>query len=132
MTESYKVGDNVLVSGVEGVNATADTPGVIVGFMVRYPDAIDPNTVLASAEEISRCPKVYDISEVIPEGTTIEELVHVELDALIKDTVQKVVLDKRYENQIQELRTKEINLMSRMKKLEKELLNRGLRLEDIR
>ena len=127
MTEkaAYSVGDNVLVKDEDGNYTAAETPGVIVGFMVRYPDAIDPNTVLASGDEVRACPKVYDYSEVVPEDTTIGELVRAEFDTLIKDTVQQVALDKRYEEEITALRIKEINLTKRLAKLEEELGERG-------
>lgn len=74
MTPKYGVGDNVIVHNSNNDAACAEipkSPGVIVGYIVAYPDHINDDAWIVGPSEVLLVPSVYGVREVLPEGASV-------------------------------------------------------------
>jgi hypothetical protein len=69
---SFKVGDNVVLKNVKDDDDEVPpaSPGVIVGYIVFYPNEVHPLPWIADEDEMTAAPKVYDLKELVPDGET--------------------------------------------------------------
>lgn len=73
---SFKIGDNVVLKNVKDDDdeIPPTSPGVIVAYIVFYPDKVHPLPWIADEAEMTVVPKVYSLEEIVPEGETVSSI----------------------------------------------------------
>ena len=73
-TNQFGVGDNVLqlnANNDDPTNPIPKTPGVVVGYIIAYPDEVSKRPWVADNSELLLVPRIYGAHEVMPPGYTV-------------------------------------------------------------
>ena len=71
---SFGVGDNVILRNANNdptPNEIPKSPGVVVGYIIAYPDRVSDRPWVAGNSELLLVPRVYGVNEVLPPGETV-------------------------------------------------------------